>query len=358
MKQSLIGAIEFSLFGFTYSGPDTCGFFNEAEEEMCMRWMQLGSFFVYSRNHNGLANRRQDPAAWGSTFAKTVKRVLEQRYRMLPYLYTLLYRASKFGDSVTRSLFMNFPADPETWSIDEQMMWGDGLLISPVLEPGKTTVNAYFPDARWYNYYTGTEIGTRKGTEELPAPWETINLHLKGGRIIPIQEPGVTTMDSRINGMGLIVSLDDEYEAEGELYWDEGDSIAPLETGKYTLTEFAFSNNQLRSEVKLSEITEEYHKNLGESFPLRFTHMEVNGISGYVFGVIVNGEVLDEELWRQNRNGRVELLQLDLPIGQQFDIRFNVNNEGNGFHKAQLSICILFSAFLVHFIAFVNKYSP
>ena len=67
-----------------------------------------------------------------------------------------------------------------------------------------------------------------------------INLHLKGGIIIPTQEPNVTTMDSRINPLGLIVSLDENSEATGELYWDEGDSLKPLETGMYSLVEFEF----------------------------------------------------------------------------------------------------------------------
>ena len=335
VKQSVIGAIEFSLFGFSYTGPDTCGFFNEADEEMCMRWTQIGAFFTFSRNHNGLANRRQDPASWGSKFAGAARKVLEQRYRMLPYLYTLMYRAHKFGDSVTRSLFMNFPEDDQTWSIDEQMMWGDGLLITPVLNPGRTTVDGYFPDARWYNYYTGTEV-VGYGMQELYAEWDILNLHLKGGRIIPIQKPATTTMESRINGLGLLISLDKDYAASGELYWDEGDSIGPLKTGRYTLVDFNFVHNQLRSEVKMSEISHEYHKNKDESFPLRFTHMEINGLSGYVSDIIINGVTLEPKYWQQNRNGRIEILEtqlndgsysVDLPIGQQFDIMFNVNSE-------------------------------
>ena len=103
---------------------------------------------------------------------------------------------------------------------------------------GERTINAYFPDARWYNYWTGQETGVKGDREELAAPWETINLHVKGGSILPIQVPDVTTMDSRTNGLGLLVALDEKSEAKGELYWDEGDSINPLENGKYTLLDF------------------------------------------------------------------------------------------------------------------------
>ena len=145
IKQGLIATIEFSLFGFSYTGPDICGFFGEAEREMCMRWQQIGAFFVYSRNHNGLENRRQDPAAWGPDFINSVKPILEDRYRLLPYLYTLLYRANQYGDTVVRSVMANDQYDSKTWNIDEQMMWGNGLMISPALHEGQTIVDAYFP---------------------------------------------------------------------------------------------------------------------------------------------------------------------------------------------------------------------
>ena len=54
------------------------------------------------------------------------------------------------------------------------------------------------------------------GSQTLSAPWDTLNLHLKGGSIIPIQKPSTTTMDSRTNGLGLIISLDENYEANGQ----------------------------------------------------------------------------------------------------------------------------------------------
>jgi len=86
-----------------------------------------------SRNHNGNYNIQQDPAVWGEEFAAMTRNILQHRYRLLPYLYTLMYRASVFGDTVIRPLFANWPEDKTTHTIDEQMMWADGLLVSPVL---------------------------------------------------------------------------------------------------------------------------------------------------------------------------------------------------------------------------------
>ena len=335
VKQSLIGVMEFSLFGFSYTGPDTCGFFNDSNEELCKRWMQVGSFFTYSRNHNGITFRRQDPAAWGPQFAAGARSTLLERYRLLPYLYTLTYRAHTRGDSVVRSMLANFPTDKETWEIDEQMMWGSGLLIAPVLYEQTFVVNTYFPDQRWYSYYTGDEIETRGSHQQINAPLDFIPIFLAGGEIIPMQTPDVTTMDARMNNLGLIISLDDNNEARGELYWDEGDSLNPVNNGQYTFIEFAYKNGHLRSEIKVAAITQETHDNSGDTVDLVFTHLKLNGLKQPISRIVVNGEELSSNAWQQNRSFRLEILDNEkepafrLPIGQQFDIFIEVNNESS-----------------------------
>ena len=76
--------------------------------------------------------------------------------------------------------------------------------------------------------------------------------------------------------MDLILSLNDDFSATRQLYWDEGDSIDPIENGKYTLVNFEFGNLVLTSNVEVSEIIDEYHKNEKKTYPLRFTHFEIN----------------------------------------------------------------------------------
>nr|XP_033813496.1 sucrase-isomaltase, intestinal isoform X3 [Geotrypetes seraphini] len=247
--KSIIGMLEFSLFGISYTGADICGFFRETTYEMCARWMQLGAFYPFSRNHNGLGNKRQDPVAFDKAFENISRNVLNTRYTLLPYLYTLMFEAHANGSTVVRPMLHEFVDDRETWEVYRQFLWGPALLISPVLDEGHRSVYAYIPKARWYDYYTGKDIGIRGQWYEFPAPLEHINLHVRGGYIIPWQEPANTTYYSRQNFMGLTVALDENGTAQGQLCWDDGISIDVYEKNLYFQVSFNAFQRTLQSKI-------------------------------------------------------------------------------------------------------------
>lgn len=77
--------------------------------------------------------------------------------------------------------------------IDRQFMWGSSFLISPVIEKNKRTVYAYFPKARWFDFYTGVEVAQTGRMHELDAPLDHLPLHIRGGSIIVTQDPAINT---------------------------------------------------------------------------------------------------------------------------------------------------------------------
>ncbi|XP_043851669.1 sucrase-isomaltase, intestinal [Dromiciops gliroides] len=249
LDKSIIGMMEFSLFGISYTGADICGFFNNSEYELCTRWMQLGSFYPFSRNHNIAFTRRQDPVSWDEAFANMSRNVLNIRYTLLPHFYTLMHEIHANGGTVIRPVLHEFFDDKETWEIFKQFLWGSGFLVSPVLEPGLRSVRAYVPDARWFDYHTGLDIGIRKQYTDFDAPLDKINLHVRGGHILPCQEPAQTTFYSRKNYMGLIVAVDDDRTARGSLFWDDGESIDTYERGQYLSVQFRLNQTTLTSTV-------------------------------------------------------------------------------------------------------------
>nr|XP_013013967.1 probable maltase-glucoamylase 2 [Cavia porcellus] len=272
LKKSIIGMMEFSLFGIPYTGADICGFFGDAEYEMCIRWMQLGAFYPFSRNRNTIGTRRQDPVAWNSTFERFARKVLQTRYTLLPYLYTLMHKAHTEGSTVVRSLLHEFTDDRSTWDIDHQFMLGPAILVSPVLESNIFEIRAYFPRAWWYDYSSESGHRSTGDWEILKAPLDHINLHVRGGYILPWQEPAINTHSSRQNFMGLTVALDDDGKAEGQIFWDDGQSIDTYENGNYFLANFTAAQNILQIQVI-------HNKYLNDSNPLKVGYIKVWGVN-------------------------------------------------------------------------------
>uniref|UniRef100_A0A7N5JPE2 Maltase-glucoamylase n=1 Tax=Ailuropoda melanoleuca TaxID=9646 RepID=A0A7N5JPE2_AILME len=262
LRWSIPGMLEFNLFGIPMVGADICGFLLDTTEELCRRWMQLGAFYPFSRNHNGQGYKAQDPAFFGadSLLLNSSRHYLTIRYTLLPYLYTLFYRAHSRGDTVARPLLHEFYEDSNTWDVHQQFLWGPGLLITPVLDEGAEKVMAYMPDAIWYDYETGARVRWRKQRVEMELPGDKIGLHLRGGHIFPTQQPATTTVASRQNPLGLIIALDDNKEAKGELFWDDGETKDTVANQVYLFCEFSATQNSL--DVKILQSTYKDPNNL------------------------------------------------------------------------------------------------
>lgn len=191
------------------------------------RWTQLGSFQPFLRNHNILNAPGQEPYCWSSV-SEVARRYYTLRLALLPYWYTLFQAASSRAATVVRPLMFEYPNDPVVYNIERQFLVGAALLVSPVLEKGAETVLAYVPPAdRWYAFPVGTEEH-RQGWVEFEAPLEKIPVHIRGGSIVPMwTRPGLTTAETRTESkISLVVALNREGTAEGEVYLDDG-SVLP-----------------------------------------------------------------------------------------------------------------------------------
>ncbi|GMR49890.1 hypothetical protein PMAYCL1PPCAC_20085, partial [Pristionchus mayeri] len=225
LRTSISESIEFNMFGLPYVGSDVCGFIGFTTEELCLRWHQMAAFHSFYRNHNDIAFPPQDPSVWPSVSAAT-KKANEFRYRYLPYLYNLHYRASTAGEMVLRPLFFEHPLDDEAIEQSYTFMWGPAILVSPVYIQGATTQQVYIP-GEYYSLYDENYGGkVAAGLTEYPAPW-TYNAptFVRAGSIIPRhQSSALTTTALRSIPLSfLIVSGDGT--AFGTLFWDDGDSI-------------------------------------------------------------------------------------------------------------------------------------
>lgn len=312
MRLSIIGLIEFNLFGIPMVGADICGFFNEPTEELCARWMQLGAFYPFSRNHNTLGAADQDPAAWPSVAAISTE-VLLLRYKFLPYLYTLFHAAHMRGSSVVRPLFNVFPADVPARAVDDQFMWADGLMVAPVVEEGAVGRTVYFPEGLWYDIQTEELAATGPASLEVDAPLEKIPVYVRGGAVLPFQEPALNTDESRLNDFGLVVALDEHRFASGEVFWDEGDE-------EHVMADTYLSSVLLAQDEFI--MTVQYNRDAAAGINL--ATIRFLGFPAVPDGISVNG--VDTDTYVYDEATQLLLLTLNVPLSDDLNILLNYQN--------------------------------
>ncbi|CAI7628563.1 unnamed protein product [Penicillium bialowiezense] len=214
-----------SIFQVPMVGTDVCGFSGNTTEELCARWAMLGGFYPFFRNHNEFGSVAQEFYRW-PTVAQAAKKIIDIRYRLLDYLYTAFHKQSVTGHPFLQPLFYVYPEDEKTFGNELQFFFGDALLVSPVTGEGESTVQAYFPDDVFYDWFTGAVVQGGDVRTLSDVGLTDIPIHIRGGRIIPLRvKSAQTTTDLRKRGFEILVAPGVDGKAVGELYLDDGESI-------------------------------------------------------------------------------------------------------------------------------------
>ncbi|CAF1510774.1 unnamed protein product [Rotaria sp. Silwood1] len=262
MKRSIIGMVEFNWFGIPFNGADICGFGGRPSEEMCIRWMQVGAFYPYSRNHNVRDTPDQDPASWSESAVAIMVSALRIRYTLLPYYYTLFYKAHTQGSTVIRPLFHEYPMDKVTLDIFLQFLIGSHVMIAPVTDDGAQEVQVYIPSLPWYNYYNGSRIAVHNQSIAMEAPLNMIPILLKGGAILPTQGFANNTKLSREQPFGLTIVIDSNGNADGDLFYDDGESIDTVGSKTYFYATFHWSSKDGQLTMNIDQNNYSHMSNL------------------------------------------------------------------------------------------------
>ncbi len=210
LKTHIPIAINTALTGIPYWGTDIGGFVPTSEftAELYVRWFQFGAFCPLFRSH-GRTWKLRLPWGWNTgdpgpieirnydgaavpdssqlhnPQVETIcRKYLELRYRMLPYLYSVMHECTKTGMPMMRSLWLHYPEDPEAVACDDAYLWGPYLLVAPVVEKGATTRAVYLPRGEWTDYWTGERIqGGREISRSVDL--EIVPLYVRSGSILP-----------------------------------------------------------------------------------------------------------------------------------------------------------------------------
>jgi len=282
----------------------------------------MGAFYPFSRNHAAIGTISQEPYIWESV-AISSRKALGLRYRLLPHLYTLMFEATKSGAPIVRALFFSFPDDLETLTINHQFLVGNNIMVSPVVYPGHTTVNAYFPKGTWYNLFDFSKVSSKGERHKLDAPADSINVHVHEGQILPMQEARLTSAEVKKTPFTLVVAFGDASfaSASGKLFVDNGvDLEMEVRDGSSTFVQY-FAERSLQSGSLVGRvISGDYALEQG----LVLQNVRLLGVSKSPSQVSVNGERIAaaEQLKYDANLASVEISGLSVAVGKDFEMKW------------------------------------
>ncbi|MBT8239398.1 MAG: DUF4968 domain-containing protein, partial [Croceitalea sp.] len=123
------------MSGYSFVGSDIGGFAEQPNGELFARWIQLGVFHPFCRVHSSGDHGEQEPWSFGSEVTDIVRKFIELRYQLMPYLYTMFYRYIKEGIPMLQSLVYYDQEDTQTHFRTDEFLFGEQILVCPVQEP-------------------------------------------------------------------------------------------------------------------------------------------------------------------------------------------------------------------------------
>lgn len=212
-------------------------------------------------------------------------------------------------------------------------MIGPAILITPCVEQDATHVTGYFPTDNWYNYeYENTqylsqtfrlEDNSRGENQRLSAPSDHINIHVRGGHIVPTQERANTTHYARMNPFGLIVAPNNQGEAEGDLFYDDG--VSDKFDSEHFYATFSLRDSKLRMKI------EKNNYDGMKALTLNKIRIFVNSPNAASMKFVLNKQViLNEDKTKYKIDTlkikadlyHVLITGLDLPMDQEFELQW------------------------------------
>ena len=223
LKMAASMCLSMSISGQPFVGSDIGGFIGYPSGELFARWLQLGVFTPLMRAHSVINEKNKEPWEYGDEFTSINRETINLRYRLLPYIYTIMHEAAVTGMPAMRPMFFAFPDDGQfTWT-DDEFMFGSDLLIAPVFSEGVRTREVRLPKGTWYDYWTGVRYEGNR-TISVDAPLNRIPVFVKAGAIIPTQQVVQYTGQAPIDPLTLTVYPAD-LQSNATYYDDDGETF-------------------------------------------------------------------------------------------------------------------------------------
>ena len=237
MELSIPMTLTLGLSGQPFNGPDIGGFCENSNAELVAQWTAIGAYFPFVRNHNTKGTIPQEPWAFTQKELDVCRTAINRRYMLMPYIYTCFREASIDGMPVMRPLFMSNPKDLSLRSEDRAFLLGADLMVRP-----QWSGQVAQPDGGSWQPFT-----LEKNTDSYQA-----ELRQRPGSIIPLANLAQSTAEMRTDSLTLLVCVDANGQAQGQLYEDKGDGF-DYKKGEYRLTELKAVKQKKQLKVTLTQ---------------------------------------------------------------------------------------------------------
>ncbi|WHZ20760.1 MAG: alpha-glucosidase [Rhodanobacteraceae bacterium] len=238
-RTRMLSAIE---VGEALWGMDGGGFNGHPSDENYARWIEFGAFTPIFRVH-GTFNEKRQPWLYGPVAEAAATAAIRLRYALIPYIYAYQHADRAHGVGLVRPLAFDWPDDPNVRNDVDAWLFGEWLLVSPVVEQGQSSKRIYLPAGTWTDWFSGKTYAGGQ-TIDLPVDaqtWRDIPLFIRAGAIIPMQpvmdyvgQHPVTTVTVQV--------FPSDQPTQFDYYDDDGETYA-YEQGAYFLQRLAVQRN-------------------------------------------------------------------------------------------------------------------
>ena len=285
LGQRLVNSL--GITGMSLVGVDIGGFTGNPTPELMVRWNSLGVYTPMFRNHAAKGTKYREPWRWGTANEAIIRKDIEQRYKLLPYIYSSFYQSHTTGLPVSRTLAISYTQEDSIFSerFQNQFLFGDAILVAPV-ESTTLIADVYLPKGDWYRLSSGLKFKGGK-VVKAAAPLTDLPVFIKAGAIIPMQNLVQSTNEK---GDGILkINVWNGKDANSFVYYEDDGSSYDYHDGGYYKRVITF--DPAKKEIMLSAVE--------GTFTSKYNQIELvlHGFAGEILGNVkfikVNGRSMN-----------------------------------------------------------------
>ncbi|CAG9329428.1 unnamed protein product [Blepharisma stoltei] len=244
--------LQCAVSGLSFTGSDIGGYCFDPSPDLYSRWFQIAAYYPFFRCHSQNESKRREPWLFAEPVLSKIRIAIRERYRLLPYWYTLFYKYSTKGTPVVIPMFAMYPNDDNAADLDRQFMVGSGILVAAITQENQDKVSVYIPEGKWYDYHSYIEVKSGKLLVDTEEYW--VPAYIRGGSIITRQEKvRKCSKDMYNDPYSFIVALNDEGKASGSLYIDDTLTFRYLD-GEFIYAKIELSEGIFKYEIQKGHI--------------------------------------------------------------------------------------------------------